>query len=241
MQRLRKQHNRNKTIILLRALSPLPKLTHNSCVSSLRAKMAEQEQLVTKKGKTNSAVWKYFGFKESDVEQKKVPCSRGLAIGVFWRITDGRPGQRHHLSCAARRQRCVCVWADSRATVPMGKVFFGPITTRTDTEVEVSLFKPWGYEENWLQCMRRVWVNGKWSFPWHQGLTLGTIGVVPPFGHYEHLLQPLLHFLCTGVSVIPYLFRFRRPLDQVYFSLFILSSSISRLKTPYTNTIHLCY
>ena len=56
--------------------------------------MAEQEHLVNKKGKTNSAVWKYFGFKESDVEQKKVQCSRGgLAICVFWRITDGRLGQ----------------------------------------------------------------------------------------------------------------------------------------------------
>ena len=55
--------------------------------------MAEQEQLVNKKGKTNSAVWKYFGFKESDVEQKKVQCSRGgLAICVFWTITDGRLG-----------------------------------------------------------------------------------------------------------------------------------------------------
>ncbi|KAF3856838.1 hypothetical protein F7725_017561 [Dissostichus mawsoni] len=36
--------------------------------------MAEQEQLVKKKGKTNSAVWKYFGFKKSDVEQNKVQC-----------------------------------------------------------------------------------------------------------------------------------------------------------------------
>ncbi|KAJ4945838.1 hypothetical protein JOQ06_023516 [Pogonophryne albipinna] len=37
--------------------------------------MSEQEQqLVKKKGKTISTIWKYFGFQESDVEQNKVQC-----------------------------------------------------------------------------------------------------------------------------------------------------------------------
>ena len=98
---------------MLRALSPLPKsplgqvVSDNSCVSSAREKMAEQDQYVNKKGKTNSAVWKFFGFKESDVEQEKVQCSRGgLAICVFWRITDGPLFfKRHNFSCADRRQR----------------------------------------------------------------------------------------------------------------------------------------
>ena len=67
-------------ILPTRALSPLPKshlgqvVSDNSCVSSARAEMAEQEQLVIKNGKTNPAVWKYFGFNQSDVEQKKVQC-----------------------------------------------------------------------------------------------------------------------------------------------------------------------
>ncbi|XP_033995699.1 zinc finger BED domain-containing protein 1-like [Trematomus bernacchii] len=45
------------------------------CECSARAKMSEQEQqLVKKKGKTISTIWKYFGFQESDVEQNKVQC-----------------------------------------------------------------------------------------------------------------------------------------------------------------------
>ncbi|KAK0137902.1 Rootletin [Merluccius polli] len=37
-------------------------------------KMAERQPLVEKKGKTNSVVWKHFGFEESDSEQKKILC-----------------------------------------------------------------------------------------------------------------------------------------------------------------------
>ena len=36
--------------------------------------MAERQPLVGRKGKTNSVVWKHFGFEESDSEQTKVLC-----------------------------------------------------------------------------------------------------------------------------------------------------------------------
>ena len=36
--------------------------------------MTEREPLVNKKGKNKSAVWKHFGFKESDSEQEQILC-----------------------------------------------------------------------------------------------------------------------------------------------------------------------
>ena len=36
--------------------------------------MTEREPLVIKKGKNKSAVWKHFGFKESDAEQEQILC-----------------------------------------------------------------------------------------------------------------------------------------------------------------------
>lgn len=34
--------------------------------------MMERESLVNKKDKTNSSVWKYFGFKESSMEKQQI-------------------------------------------------------------------------------------------------------------------------------------------------------------------------
>ncbi len=41
-------------------------------VSSAQAMMMDRDHLVNKKGKTFSAVWKHFGFKESDEERQQI-------------------------------------------------------------------------------------------------------------------------------------------------------------------------